>query len=138
MKKQTRGGYFDFSTFKNIVVPETCKQAAGTASCLIQDDNFFESTICKVLTDIAKDAGLSEPTPEETRSIRDNLRYEVHVTEDPDTYMQCLTYTADIFINSQVFIFCVRKTTFNTHKPSLCSGCWTFSAKRGISPTRFS
>ena len=99
-------GFFDFNTLKDIDVPETCMQAAEIASCLIQDDGFFERTFCKVLKDIAKDAGLSEPTPEETQSIRDNLRCKVHVTGDPDSYMQCSTYAADVIINSQVFLFC--------------------------------
>jgi hypothetical protein len=96
-------GFFDFSTLKDIDVPKTCIQGAEIASRLIPDDGFFESTVCKVLRDIAKDADLSEPTPEETRSIRDNMRCKVHVTEDTDSYMQCSTCTADIFINSQVF-----------------------------------
>ncbi len=96
-------GFFDFSTLKDIDVPETCIQAAEIASRLIRDDGFFESTFCKVMKDIANCAGLSEPTTEETQSIRDNLRCKVHVTEDPDSYMQCSTYAADIFINSQVF-----------------------------------
>ena len=97
-------GYFDFSTVKDIEVPIICIQAAEIASNQIQDDNFFESTVCKVLKDIAKDAGLSEPTPEETRIIRDNLKCNVYVTEDPDSYMQCSTNDACIFINSQVFL----------------------------------
>jgi hypothetical protein len=97
-------GLFDFSTMKGIDVPDICIEAAEIASRLMQDDGFFESTVCKVLKDIAKDAGLSEPTQEETQNIRDNLRCNVHVSEDPDSYMQCSTYSADVFINRQVLL----------------------------------
>ena len=98
------GGFFDFSTLKDIDVPEICIEAAEIASRLIQNDSFFESTVYKVLKDIAKDADLAEPTPEEARRIRDTMRCKVHVTEDPDSYMQCSTYTADIFVTSQVIL----------------------------------
>jgi len=96
-------GFFDLSPLNDETeVPEICIQSAEIASRLIQNDIFFENTMCKVLKDIANAAGLSEPTPEETRSIRDNMRCKVHLTHDPDSYMQCSTNSADIFINDQV------------------------------------
>jgi hypothetical protein len=80
-----------------------CREAGEIASRLIQNDVFFENTICKVLQKIANVAGLCEPTSEETRSIRDNMTCKVHLTHDPDSYMQCSTDSADIFINDEVF-----------------------------------
>jgi hypothetical protein len=93
-------GFFDFSPlYDETEVPEICTQSAEIASRLIQSDNFFENKICKGL---AKFVGLSEPTPEEMQSIRDNLGCKVNLTHGPDSYMQCATDSADIFINDQV------------------------------------
>ena len=95
--------FLDFGPLRDeSEVPDICIQSAQTVSLMIEDDTFYEHTICKVLRDIAKAAGLTEPTREETRSIRDNLRCKVHLTHDPDSYMQCSTDSADIFINDQV------------------------------------
>jgi hypothetical protein len=81
-----------------------CREAGEIASRLIQNDMFFENTICKVLQKIANVAGLSgcEPTSEETRSIRDNMPCKVHLTHNSNSYMQCSIDSADIFINDEV------------------------------------
>lgn len=96
-------GFIDFGTLE-YEEPKILVKAAGIASQLLENDAFFDRSYCEVLREIAREHGLCAPTKENIRTIRQNMRCTLSITENPDVYMECAPEMAQIFINEQVSV----------------------------------
>jgi hypothetical protein len=81
---------------------EILEQAAHTASNLIADKEFFMATMCEVLNDVARLAGVEIPTRDETDQINASIQCSIHFGGEPDSYMDCESRKGEIYISKTV------------------------------------
>jgi hypothetical protein len=113
--------FLDFSKLE--VKPNICIRAGEIASNLIATDSFIEGPIRNVLRSVAFHSSLDEPTTAEMAWIKDHLRCQVLMTDDPNVYMQCAPDQGKIFINTAVTSLYTSYFCYNSKmypKPFLC------------------
>ncbi len=78
------------------------EEAAHTASNLIVDKEFFMATMCEVLNDVARFAGVEVPTRDEAEQIHASIQCTIHFGGDCDSYMTCSAEKGEIYISKAV------------------------------------